>query len=276
MKQTIRFIIGRELFVLGVIFIVAPVFGENISGLYNTGVNNDGSLKATNTIDSHYSLVSAPAGAMQIAWVPSSIPTSYPFPGGWLVVSNARWLAPATNASLDEPRGGYDYRLTFNLVDVSSNALDPATAIITGNWAVDDSGVILLNGVPVATNSVGFTALTPFSISTAFLAGTNTLDFVVTNGNNPIPNPTGLLISGLSGTATLMRNEASLKIDLYAGIQINGTVGATYQLQYATLLPSTNWITLTNIVLPISPFLYFDADAISNNGKRFYRAFLVQ
>jgi hypothetical protein len=270
----------RCLYALIVILIVefgsTRAFGATIFGLYNTGVNNDGTLSATNVIDSHYSLISVPGGASGIAWVPSIIPTSHPFPGGWIVVPNAQWLAPATNATLDEPQGTYDYRLTFNLIDTSSNALDPTNATISGTWAADDDGAILFNGIPVSGgNTPGFSSLTPFTISSGFRAGTNTLDFIVTNGNAPAPNPTGILVVGLSGTANTAQNAACLSISMYPGIQISGTVGATYQLQYTTVLPATNWTTLTNILLPVSPFLYFDTQYSTNKANRFYRAVQV-
>lgn len=61
---------------------------------------------------------------------------------------------------------------------------------------------------------------------------------------------------------------------LHAGIHIIGTVGKTYQIEYAAALPSTNWLTLTNLALPASPYLVFDPAPVSA-GSRYYRAVAV-
>ena len=66
---------------------------------------------------------------------------------------------------------------------------------------------------------------------------------------------------------------AVVRIALYAGLTIQGTIGCQYRIDYTTFLnpnPSlTVWTTLTTITLPSSPFLYVDTTAVS--GNRFYR-----
>jgi hypothetical protein len=56
-----------------------------------------------------------------------------------------------------------------------------------------------------------------------------------------------------------------------AEIHISGSVGKSYQVEYAAALPSTNWITLTNLALPASPSLVVDPTPVSA-GNRYYRA----
>lgn len=72
---------------------------------------------------------------------------------------------------------------------------------------------------------------------------------------------------------------ATLSISL-AGTQptlsLVGTTGATYRVEYALSLPVTNWTTLTNLVLPTSPQLLVDPQAVANQTTRFYRAALVE
>ena len=63
----------------------------------------------------------------------------------------------------------------------------------------------------------------------------------------------------------------SLSLDFYAGITLTGNVGTTNTLQYVTNLGDTNWITLTNLVLPQSPYLFFDVTS-PHTQRRFYRA----
>lgn len=99
------------------------------------------------------------------------------------------------------PVGTYIYRTTFSL-----DGLHPDTAVITGGWATDNAGVdIVLNGI-----SLGFSTepdqfargLALFTITTGFVHGLNTLDFVVENWACPgcSRNPTALRVE-LEGSA---------------------------------------------------------------------------
>ena len=57
----------------------------------------------------------------------------------------------------------------------------------------------------------------------------------------------------------------------YAQFSLIGMTGFTYQVDYTLSLSSTNWVTLTNFVLPTSPCLFQDAsEALSE--QRYYRA----
>jgi hypothetical protein len=109
----------------------------------------------------------------------------------------SKWIAPQASQSTGNSSGTYKYRISFNLT-----GLEPATAAIAGHWTSDNTGPhVLLNGVPTGATSDGnFGALgNAFLINGGFLAGANTLDFVVTNAGPGI-NPTGVRVE-LSGTA---------------------------------------------------------------------------
>jgi hypothetical protein len=58
------------------------------------------------------------------------------------------------------------------------------------------------------------------------------------------------------------------------GLQIYGRTNSTYAIQSAQELPTTNWTTLTNIVLRSSPDSWLDLTA-TNLSMRFYRAKLL-
>jgi hypothetical protein len=125
--------------------------------------------------------------------------TGFPIPP-WLANGPvSKWLAPQANQSTGNQSGSYKYRISFDLT-----GLEPSTAVVAGHWTSDNTGPqVLLNGVPTGLVGDGnFTALNnAFAINTGFIAGTNTLDFVVTNGI-PAINPTGVR-GELSGTANL-------------------------------------------------------------------------
>jgi hypothetical protein len=73
---------------------------------------------------------------------------------------------------------------------------------------------------------------------------------------NPVPQPV---------------YATNLSVATYAGLNITGTVGRTYQVQSTT--DNTNWLARTNVLLTISPQLWIDPTAAVSN--RFYRIFLL-
>jgi hypothetical protein len=62
-------------------------------------------------------------------------------------------------------------------------------------------------------------------------------------------------------------------LKFYAGITLAGTVGQQFRVEYVEALNTgpTNWLVLTNIALPSSPYLVIDRDS-PGQTKRFYRA----
>ncbi len=193
-----------------------PAFGTTIS-IFNTGESASGPALSTGVADPHYSLVSAPAGVSLTA-----ITTQ---PVYWTSnTSTADWISPGASGAINWPVGNYDYQTTFSLAGDN-----PATAQLSGSWASDNNGCIYLNGVNTndCTTFAGFTSLTSFSITSGFVAGTNTLDFEVYNGGGPSgvfaqvsgtanptsPSPTPessswiLAATGLLGAAGMMRRR---------------------------------------------------------------------
>lgn len=63
-------------------------------------------------------------------------------------------------------------------------------------------------------------------------------------------------------------------LQMSAGLTILAPVGTTNLIQYVNDLNNTNWITLTNLVLPISPYIFIDYTS-PGQPKRFYRAVLL-
>lgn len=61
-------------------------------------------------------------------------------------------------------------------------------------------------------------------------------------------------------------------LKFYAGMTLDGSVGQQFRVDYADVLGGvTNWLTLSNITLPYSPFLVIDP-ASPGRTNRFYRA----
>jgi hypothetical protein len=174
----------NTLFLLATLFCGVSAFA-GVTGLFNTGVDNNGVALAINTADSHYALA-GPNGTIAYAitkhsaWVNSG--------------TDAMWIAP-TGSGVTDPAGLYTYTLTFTV------AADPANVTISGKWATDNSGEIWLNGNNtgiVKAGDYGFQNLDAFSLSQYLQSGQNTLEFRVMNAGGTSGNPTGLLVTDLT------------------------------------------------------------------------------
>jgi hypothetical protein len=172
------------LLVLTVIVATQQAPAAVVISLFNTGVDASGTPLADDTIgDPHYVLVSPPPPTTGIRVRTSA--GGFPIPPYIGDDSSSAWIGSNFDHILDGNFGPFDYQTTFSLTGFL-----PSTAVITGAWTSDNEGVaILLNGVdtgipPTAFNQfeLGFV---PFSISSGFLPGLNTLDFIVNNGGGP-------------------------------------------------------------------------------------------
>lgn len=185
-----------------------------IVGLRNTGLDAAGNYLAANALDGNYTVISSPIGSFTPV---ATDDTLYPFP--FWVANNptaSRWIGTSAQSS-DGPNGTYIYRTSFNL---PANA---TSTVISGLWGTDDPGLdIVINGNSTGQVSAGFTSLVGFSVTSGFVTGLNTLDFVLANtgggptglrvdriqGNYNIPEPASLLLAALSVGGLFMRRRA--------------------------------------------------------------------
>jgi hypothetical protein len=68
-------------------------------------------------------------------------------------------------------------------------------------------------------------------------------------------------------------NAARLKLQMIAGqagLTIDGIKNTTYRIEYSTDLGANTWTNLLDLVLPVSPFTFFDSKSVT--PERFYRA----
>lgn len=137
---------------------------SQIPGLHPTGVDAFGSVLPGGAADPHYSIPLLSAQAVVVT-TPDV---------GWLANdATSKWVwqqfdGLPTNVTLT-------FRLEFDLT-----GLNPATASVTGLWSTDNFGDdILINGASTGSTSPTHTAAAPFTITTGFVTGINTLDFIV-------------------------------------------------------------------------------------------------
>ncbi|MBC8087859.1 MAG: PEP-CTERM sorting domain-containing protein [Phycisphaerae bacterium] len=157
---------------------------QGFSGLFNTGVNGTGTPLAAGSVDSHYQTVEN--GFSQAFVVNNAAP--------YVFDANSRYIwQQADGQPTNVTR---TFRTTFT-IDAGYN---PLTAVLNGRWSTDNTGLdILLNGASSGFSSGGFGAFTAFSFNTGFLAGLNTLDFVV----NDFGVISSLAVTDLDGVAQL-------------------------------------------------------------------------
>lgn len=184
---------GRKIAVLGLLTGMwgGLLHAGTVFTVYNTGVDNTPTILSDGSVDSHYTVnsgtayaIQAPKGILFTIWVADQ--------------ADSQWISPQTDPNVGVPGGTYDYVTTFDLT-----GLDPATATLTGNYSADDSVSIILNGSPTGQSyaSPAWASLSSFSITSGFISGVNTIDFQVTNSNGSGNNPSGVQVEFLTHTA---------------------------------------------------------------------------
>ncbi|HWX21974.1 MAG TPA: HYR domain-containing protein [Candidatus Binatia bacterium] len=165
-------------------FTVTVVQGPNcctivpVLRLYSGATNNVPGVLPGGALDIQF-LTGLPFFTTPNPYVPNAI-------NGWWIPNNtvSKWVGPYPFYAY-APGGVFYYTNRFFLCSTNQ-------ATITGRWAGDDSGRILLNGVATANvlpNGWAFTNWTPVSITSGFVPGWNQLVFAITNGGY---SPTGL------------------------------------------------------------------------------------
>ena len=185
MKRPSTFLIGIILFASAMF--AGPSEADPIPGLFSTGVDSNGESLAFGTVDPHYALTGQGSSAIAIERASVFV---VPPPG-------SEWIGPSPVNVNDAP-GEYIYTLVFDLTE-----FDSETAVVTGQWAVDDGVTLVLNGADTGLSTGVKTTLDNFTLSEGFLPGVNTLEFRVLNGGGTTGpfNPTALIVANLSGVA---------------------------------------------------------------------------
>ena len=181
--------------------LATPAAAAPITTLLNTGVDSSGAAISTVITDSHWTVQYGPDFAIPI---PATVSTD----GGsaWNAAdSYSAWIT----ANHDTSVGSYEYQTTFSLT-----GFNPASATIGGQFAVDNALTdIVINGIDTKyTGPSGsfdkFYTLPNFTGD--FVAGVNTIDFIVSNGGGPagfraeltgtafVPEPSSVAIVGLA------------------------------------------------------------------------------
>jgi protein with PEP-CTERM/exosortase system signal len=207
-------------------FVASVVARADMISIFNTGVDNSNALLALGSTDPHYLLLSSPLGA-GTPFAGTNIPATYIANG-----PNSQWISPTSNAGASEPAGVYTYTTTFSL---PANFI---SASLSGQWATDNEGALSLNGgLPIATTPMmGFTAFSPFTITSGFVAGLNTLTFAVTNDPSDTSNPTALRVE-INGSFSTTVPDTGSSVALLGGALL--ALGIFRRMFQSVLAPSS-------------------------------------
>ena len=146
------------------------------TGLFNTGVDDSGTVLADGRPDPHYRIVEAPVGPLPLQPVTvDSLAWQFSvwYPNDPAGSRGSKWIARTADA-VSSSGMIYVYRTTFTL----PAGVSPDLVKITGTWGGDDTGeAILLNGA--ATGN----ATPPFQLPGQG-ADVHPIPFVITGGLN--------------------------------------------------------------------------------------------
>jgi Calx-beta domain len=183
---------------------------------------------------------------------------------GWIdPIAGTNWIGPI-NGNQDGMEGWYEYIYEFNLDSISC---DPS---IEGQNSSDNGLQIFLNGNQIF-DSVDpanpgtewtFQSSHPFSTSSGFLVGTNTLTFKIINELGASPNPTSLYVNTIIKTCSLAPPVAN-----NVNISLNPTGTPTLKVG-ETLKGNYTYSDIENDPEGISIFQWYTAtDATCTTGK---------
>ncbi len=253
-----------------------------LPGLYNTGVDNAGNALADDAVDPHYTGLRVNIPCINCAFSPQIATSAGGFPiPPWLPDSPlSAWIAPTASANgLANFTGvpNYGYQLQFNLT-----GYDPTTALISGRWATDNRGTdIWINGVGTGQpNQNQYTDWSPFQIRSGFVAGLNTILFLV-NNEGDASNPTGLRVE-MQGTICPLGTPMPAYIKYmahganYFDIVWYGQPGFKYRVQYKARLDAPQWTDLSGDVLANGFIVTKRDETVGSNPQRFYKVIIVQ
>lgn len=166
---------------------------------------------------------------------------------------------------------------TNGFVTISGSVWYAHTGQARGNhWSLYHNGTLLTEGD--IFDGDAYSRALPFDFRTGS-GGSNLLQNISVNAGDTIKlllaktsqygDLAGVNLTVVSAPQPI--GGPALRIQLNPGILVYGTMGTTYRIEYVSQAGATNWMTLTNLVLPSSPHLIFDPQP-ATMAARFYRA----
>ncbi len=220
------------------------VLYRRVPGIYSTGVENSGALAADSSIDLHW-IIGSSADPVNVGPDAIVINQAASPVGPWLSAGpKSKWIAPRADQNVGNAQGNYTYQTSFDLTGV-----DMCTFRLTGQFAVDNTLVdIVVNGVSQGVSGGAFSSFLPFTIMNGFVAGPNTVGFIMNNAP-ATPNPTALRVDldGLVRIGTRVAPTLAITRTAPDTLSVSWTpTGSCDRLEAATQVGGT-WTTIGTV-----------------------------
>ena len=103
------------------------------------------------------------------------------------------------------------------------------------------------------------------------LAGATSSTLTISNLSLANAGTYTIIIVGALGTVSASTVLSVLDLKMYAGLNIAGSIGSMYRVEFKDNLNTTNWTTLTNLTLSTPNTFFVDPNS-PQHPSRFYRA----
>jgi len=199
-------------------------------GIFSTG-NNGTTLVTAGNASPGYAITSSPLGAVTPV-VTNNNPTAWLHNSPTFVnQSSSQWISAQKNGSASDPpfnptpTATYDYTQTFTLTN--NDILSTGDIVFT--FAADNRAQVFFNGTLIGSTiggQNGYVAFSgPFTITSGFQNGINTLLFVVTNNDGATAgsgSATGLNVSISTDTISEVPEPSAVAAFSVAGLMLGG------------------------------------------------------
>ena len=191
----------------------------------------------------------------------------------------------ATNSNLTLPNvqlgqgGNYRLVITNAAGAVTSGVVSLTVVVLPPSITAPPTGqtFALSSGVTLSVTAAGTAPLFyQWQFNGTNLVGATTATLSLANLTAADAGSYRVVITNAAGSVTSANADLIYFGDLkfYAGTILAGPVGQQFRVDYADIMNAgtTNWLMLTNVTLPSSPYLVIDPSS-PGQGKRFYRAY---
>ena len=153
---------------------------NRFTGLYNSGVDNDGKPLPPGTVDPHYTVLASAEPVTPVPPRPALVIEGHP---AWLAADTASgWLGPIHPGTANVAAGAYRYETRFQVTGANPESASLRIGVATDDQLLD----VLLNGQSAGYSKVGYGSFAPeFNLAGGFVAGDNRLEFIWANNGGP-------------------------------------------------------------------------------------------
>lgn len=159
------------------------------------------------------------------------------------------------------------YSASANYLFVIQDVAPAAITVEPVNTTGSPGGTVTLSvgatGYPLlyqwALNGTNIAGATGATLTLTHLTAANVGLYTVTISN------------GFGAVTSQIVSLALVGVQMFAGVVIDGPIGAQYSVQSTPTLGPSNWTTRTNVTLATQPYIYIDYSS-PTNSQQFYRA----